>query len=191
MTGVQTCALPIFGPSDNPLELEVLARGVTWRAIYAPEALDQPDRLAQLHTWQAAGEQARIYANVPLKLALVDRREALLPLTADSQGAENTAILVHPSSLLATLGLLFDMLWEQSLPLTSAGTQANRSAGGLQDVDRALLQLLTAGVKDQAIARRLDISLRTVRRRLANLMSEAGVASRFQLGILAAQRGWV
>ena len=182
---------PYLGPSDNPLELEVLARGVTWRAIYAPEALDQPDRLAQLHTWQAAGEQARIYADVPLKLALVDRREALLPLTADSQGAENTAILVHPSSLLATLGLLFDMLWEQSLPLTSAGTQANRSAGGLQDVDRALLQLLTAGVKDQAIARRLDISLRTVRRRLANLMSEAGVASRFQLGMLAAQRGWV
>ncbi|HKC28704.1 MAG TPA: helix-turn-helix domain-containing protein [Jatrophihabitans sp.] len=182
---------PYLGPVDNPLEMEVLARGVSWRAIYAPEALDQPDRLFQLHAWQAAGEQARIYNNVPLKLALVDRREALLPLTADSQGAENTAILVHPSSLLATLGLLFDMLWDQSLPLSAGAPDADAPAGGLPDIDRALLQLLTAGVKDQAIARQLGVSLRTVRRRLANLMSESGVASRFQLGVLAAHRGWI
>jgi DNA-binding NarL/FixJ family response regulator len=51
--------------------------------------------------------------------------------------------------------------------------------------------LLTAGVKDQAIARQLGVSLRTIRRRLANLMREAGAVSRFQLGMLAGRRGWV
>lgn len=182
---------PYIGPMDNPLELEVLARGINWRAIYAPEALDQPDRLAQLGVWKAAGEQARICANVPLKLLLVDRRVALLPLTADSRGAENTAILVHPSSLLTTLGLLFDMLWEQSLPLASGAGDVHAPPDGLQDVDRSLLQLLTAGVKDQAIARQLGISLRTVRRRTANLMTDTGVTSRFQLGVLASRRGWI
>jgi predicted transcriptional regulator len=182
---------PYLGPLDNPLEVEVLARGVSWRAIYAPEALDQPDRLEQLRAWHAAGEQARICTNVPLKLVLVDRRAALLPLTLDSQGAENTAILVHPSSLLATLGLLFDMLWDQSLPLTPGTENDGAASNELEDIDRALLQLLTAGVKDQAIARQLGVSLRTIRRRLANLMREAGAVSRFQLGMLAGRRGWV
>lgn len=182
---------PYLGPLDNPLELEVLARGINWRAIYAPEALDQPDRLAQLDVWKAAGEQARVCANVPLKLLLVDRRVALLPLTADSQGAENTAILVHPSSLLTTLGLLFDMLWVQSLSLASADGHDHAPPDGLPDLDRSLLQLLTVGVKDQAIARQLGVSLRTVRRRTANLMSEAGVTSRFQLGVAASRRGWI
>lgn len=179
---------PYLGPMDNPLELDALARGVTWRAIYAPEGLDQQNRLAHLRRWQAAGEQARICARVPLKLAMVDRSVALLPLTADARGVENTSILVHPSSLLATLAMLFDMLWEQSIPF---GATDPVSSGGLEDVDRALLQLLTAGVKDQAIARQLGISLRTVRRRLANVMTAAGVTSRFQLGMMAAQRGWV
>jgi predicted ArsR family transcriptional regulator len=181
---------PYLGPMDNPLELDALARGVTWRAIYAPEGLEQSDRLAQLRAWQAAGEQARICAKVPLKLAMVDRNVALLPFTTDAHGAQNTAILVHPSSLLTTLAMLFDMLWDQSLPLTP-GPDGPAPAGEIEDVDRALLQLLTAGVKDQAIARQLGISLRTVRRRLANLMSAAGVTSRFQLGMMATQRGWV
>jgi len=48
-----------------------------------------------------------------------------------------------------------------------------------------------AGFKDQAIARNLDVSLRTVRRRLSNLMAAHGLTSRFQLGQLAVQRGWV
>jgi DNA-binding Lrp family transcriptional regulator len=181
---------PYLGPADNPLEMDALARGVTWRAIYAPEAFEPPERLAQLRTWQAAGEQARVCAQVPIKLLIVDRSVALLPLTADARSAEqHTAILVHPSSLLTTLLMLFDMLWEQSLPLDSRG--ATTPAAGHDDFDRTLLQLLTAGVKDQAIARQLGVSLRTVRRRLSHLMAQAGVVSRFQLGTLAAQRGWV
>lgn len=181
---------PYLGPADNPLEMDALARGVSWRAIYAPEGFEAPERLAQLRGWQAAGEQARVCAQVPLKLLIVDRNVALLPLTADARSAEqHTAILVHPSSLLTTLLMLFDILWAQSLPLDARGSAA--AAAERDDFDRALLQLLTAGVKDQAIARQLGVSLRTVRRRLANLMADAGVASRFQLGMLAAQRGWV
>lgn len=181
---------PYLGPADNPLELDALARGVSWRAIYAPEGFEAPERLAQLRGWQAAGEQARVCAQVPLKLLIVDRNVALLPLTADARSAEqHTAILVHPSSLLTTLLMLFDILWAQSLPLDARGSPA--AADERDEFDRALLQLLTAGVKDQAIARQLGVSLRTVRRRLANLMADAGVASRFQLGMLAAQRGWV
>ena len=183
---------PYIGPAGNPLEVDVLSRGVTWKAVYAPEALEMPERMAQLRVWQEAGEQARVCNHVPLKLVMVDRALALLPLTADSEteSEEHTAILVHPCSLLTTLGMLFDMLWEQSLPLRWTGP-LTASDTGLDEIDRTVLQLLTAGFKDQAIARNLEVSLRTVRRRLSNLMAAHGLTSRFQLGQLAVRRGWV
>lgn len=182
---------PYIGPPENPLEFDALSRGVSWKAVYTPEALQLPERLAQLRSWQEAGEQARVYAHVPLKLAMVDGTLALLPLTADGQSEteEHIAILVHPCSLLTTLGMLFDMLWEQSLPLRWTGP-FTASDTGLDEIDRAMLQLLTAGFKDQAVARNLDVSIRTVRRRISNLMAAHGLTSRFQLGQLAIQRGW-
>jgi DNA-binding Lrp family transcriptional regulator len=183
---------PYIGPAENPLEVGVLSRGVTWKAVYAPEALELPERMAQLRIWQEAGEQARVCAHVPLKLVMVDRALALLPLTADgeTETEEHTAILVHPCSLLTTLGMLFDMLWEQSHPLRWTGLLTAPDTG-LDEIDRMVLQMLTAGFKDQTIARNLDVSLRTVRRRLSGLMVAHGLTSRFQLGQLAVQRGWV
>jgi DNA-binding NarL/FixJ family response regulator len=40
------------------------------------------------------------------------------------------------------------------------------------------------------IARSLGVSLRTVRRRIAELLAELGVESRFQAGAEAVRRGW-
>jgi DNA-binding NarL/FixJ family response regulator len=54
-----------------------------------------------------------------------------------------------------------------------------------------LLAYLNAGLTDEAIARELDVSERTVGRRISRLQDMLGVASRFQLGSQAARRGWV
>ena len=48
--------------------------------------------------------------------------------------------------------------------------------------DDALIRMLALGAKDEMIARTLHIGLRTVRRRIAALMDQYGVATRFQLG---------
>ena len=56
---------------------------------------------------------------------------------------------------------------------------------------RFLLRQLAAGAKDEQIARTLGVSLRTVRRRIADLMTELGADSRFQAGVEAARRGWL
>jgi DNA-binding Lrp family transcriptional regulator len=184
---------PYIGSPDNPLELDTLRRKVTWRAIYAPEGLSLPGRLGQLRTWQEAGEQARVHPRVPLKLVVADRVLALLPLTSDGRGADHTAIIVRPCSLLTALGMLFDTLWAQSLPVgrgpaPDGGTPLEAQPMQLADTD--LVRLLTAGFKDEAIARQLGVSLRTVRRRIGQLMKDNGATSRFQLGLLAARRGW-
>jgi DNA-binding NarL/FixJ family response regulator len=60
-----------------------------------------------------------------------------------------------------------------------------------RDLRRFLLQQLAAGAKDEQIARSLDLSLRTVRRRIADVMSDLGADSRFQAGVEAARRGWI
>jgi DNA-binding NarL/FixJ family response regulator len=47
--------------------------------------------------------------------------------------------------------------------------------------------MLADGYTDEATARRLGVSIRTVRRNTAELMTLLGARSRFQAGIYAAQ----
>jgi DNA-binding NarL/FixJ family response regulator len=54
-----------------------------------------------------------------------------------------------------------------------------------------LLELLADGLKDEAVARALGVSVRTVRRMVAELMNRLDARSRFQAAILAKQRGWL
>ena len=51
-----------------------------------------------------------------------------------------------------------------------------------------MLDLLQMGMKDESIARQLGVSLRTVRRRIADLMDDLGASTRFQAGAEAARR---
>ncbi|MFC7641848.1 helix-turn-helix domain-containing protein [Streptosporangium lutulentum] len=51
-----------------------------------------------------------------------------------------------------------------------------------------MLALLAAGLKDDAIARQLDVSLRTVQRRVRSLCDHLGAGTRFQAGLLAAHQ---
>jgi DNA-binding NarL/FixJ family response regulator len=67
------------------------------------------------------------------------------------------------------------------------------SLGGDQreEGQRDILELLMLGAKDEAIARHLGVSLRTVRRRVADLMDDLGTGTRFQAGMEAVRRGWL
>lgn len=57
--------------------------------------------------------------------------------------------------------------------------------------EKALLGLLDTGLTDEAAARQLGVSVRTVRRQMAALMGKLGASSRFQAGHKAAERGWL
>ncbi|MBZ5735679.1 LuxR C-terminal-related transcriptional regulator [Nocardioides sp. TRM66260-LWL] len=54
-----------------------------------------------------------------------------------------------------------------------------------------ILEQLAVGAQDDQIARLLGVSLRTVRRRVADVMAELGAESRFQAGVEAVRRGWL
>jgi DNA-binding NarL/FixJ family response regulator len=57
--------------------------------------------------------------------------------------------------------------------------------------DCELLRMLSVGAQDEEVARELGISVRTVRRRLAELMTGIDARSRFQAGFQVATREWL
>lgn len=168
-----------YPPGINPHELEALARGVRYRVIYDAEALEIPGQFEFLERHRDAGEEVRVLTDAPIKLAIADHRFGLVPVHNPAPVLQG-AVLVHESSLLDALMSLFEMCWERASPLTGAV-----SAPGEEGDDQRLLSLLTAGLKDEAIARQMGIGVRTVRRRIAEVMHRSGARTRFQAGALA------
>lgn len=161
---------------------DLLRQGVTVRGIYAPEALELPGALEAAHDAVRAGEQSRVHADLPMKLAIGDRRLAILPLSAAE--VVDAALCIRPSALLDALVQLFDLLWAEGTPIV-AGER------GSEFSDKELAALLASGAKDDVVARHLGASTRTLSRRVAQMMDHLHVRTRFQAGVQAVRRGWI
>ncbi len=72
-----------------------------------------------------------------------------------------------------------------------AGVLQRPSAVGPSDLERELLRLLAQGLTDATVAKRLNVSLRTERRMVADLMRRLGASGRFEAGVKAARRRWI
>ena len=173
------------GRGVNDVGAQRIADGVVYRTVYDRCLLEDPDTLARVRRELAGGEQGRVLAGVPLKLALADRRLALLPLLDAEAGRPQAAVLVRPSVLLDSLAALFEALWARAVPLRE---------GPSEQADPELKQvvaLLATGLTDAGIARHLGTSERTVRRRIAAALEALGAETRFQAGLQAQQQGWL
>ena len=179
--------------AENTAEGAAVARGVQYRAILERAMLDEePELFHEIVDAQAAGEQVRLIDRLPLKLVIVDREVAFLPLIGDSDPATTGAIVVRQSALLDGLVALFEAKWEQSIPVVTAADAVHEAAaGGIDDLDTRILSLLLTGLTDQAVALKAETSLRTVQRRIRYLMDRTGADTRLQLGYHAARMGWV
>jgi DNA-binding CsgD family transcriptional regulator len=174
----------------NPVERELLGRGVLYRVIYDPGGLSGfHDLRADLEDSASRGEQSRVMPGVPTKLVLADDRIALIPLQAAPSVIESI-VVVHPSALLQALGALFESLWARALPLTLRPDGPLAEEGPTTD-EKRLVTLLISGVPDVVIARQLGISYRTFQRRLHGLMGRLGAETRFQAGVRATMLGWI
>ncbi len=163
-------------------------RGAPTRGIYGPLAFEEPGMLEHTRRAIADGEQARM-GQVPVKLAIADSRTAMLPLVSDENRAVESALVVHPSALLDALVGLFEVLWQTAVPLRLSTDNSIEAESWPQPSDRAVLALLAVGMKDDAIARQLGLSPRTVQRRVQELSGRLGARTRFHAGFLAAQQG--
>ncbi|GAA3007109.1 helix-turn-helix transcriptional regulator [Actinokineospora diospyrosa] len=174
-------------PVQNDQELIALGRGVRYRSLYHGPALALPGHYEQMMACIEAGEQARTLASAPMKMMIVDRQIALMPVSFAS-AETRTRLLVHAAPLVEGLVMCFEALWDQAAPVL--GGTAERTPT-LSERDRQVLSLMAAGLKDQAIARALGVAQRTVVRRIGEMMTTLGADTRFQAGLLAARRGWL
>lgn len=166
------------GPEDLvpwPPEMEGLSRGVRMRVVYGRAAIEEQTQ-ALLREPILAGEEARVLDAVPLRLLLVDDELAMLP-THTGRPLSDGLLVVRQGALLDALSRLFEATWVQALPLTMSAEPEQDST------DETLVALLAAGLGDQAVARHLGVGLRTVQRRIQELMQSLHAATRFQAGV--------
>lgn len=176
---------------EEPRMVAAVARAIESgrrsRAIYPVRVLeDAPQALAQRIE---VGEEVRLVAEVPSRLAIIGDAGALVPEVWGE--TNNRRVLVRQPGLRAALTALFEELWSRGVVLPGATPGGRRTPLDRLDNRRLLLDQLAHGAKDEQMARTLGISLRTVRRRVAELLDELGVESRFQAGAEAVRRGWI
>jgi DNA-binding CsgD family transcriptional regulator len=186
----------------NPVQTGLLRKGVRYRTIYVPEAFDHAGALDEVGSLVKAGEEARVLPALPFKMAIVDRWLAVMPLHMDLPLTRG--VLIRGSTMVVALVELFERLWQEALPIwpPAPGDDAPEPADDpgrgeeqkwaeLSPEHRRLLAMLSAGLKDDAIARQFGTSPRSLRRRLRGLLDELNAETRFQAGAQASRRGLV
>lgn len=195
-TGEIAAFVPGGGQSEQhleaarPLDTATSGRGVRLRYIFLDSCRNSTATREYVAWLGERGGLVRTVPRLPLRMLIYDRCRAIVPM--DAAAADRGALVLEGTGALTGLLALFEQTWQQAKPL---GESAAEAAGGhgspLTSPERAVLDLLTEGFTDEAIARQLGVSVRTVRRVTADLMQRLGARSRFEAGVLAAGKGWV
>src|SRR5262249_22596626 len=80
---------------------------------------------------------------------------------------------------------VFEHIWERAIAVTTPEYDEHV----FEEIELSIMSELAHGRTDEAIARRLGISTRTLRRYLTVLCTRPGVETRFRLGRAAARLG--
>ena len=180
---MSTRAAAIAGPigAVRKTDLDNVRRGVRYRVLVPDPARTAPQLAAQLGALSLAGGTVRTVPDVPTDAIVVDRRVAVMP-------SERGIAAFQLPSVVTTTVELFERVWAGAAPLNPSALPESTE---LTLRERHLLSLLFSGSTDETAAAQLDISVRTVRRTVADIMNRLGARSRFQAGAKAAERGWL
>jgi DNA-binding CsgD family transcriptional regulator len=178
--------LPDAMEASKPLNLAALERGVSMRCVYQESYRNDPCTVAYAQLLTDNGGQVRTVPAVPMQMVIVDRCVALVPLAPAHP--RDGAIEVRNQGMLAAICSLFEQVWGVGTPL---GSVPRRDGHGLSPQESEILRLLSTGHTDESVARRLDLSVRTVRRTIAEMHDRLSASSRFQAGVNAVRHGWL
>lgn len=166
-----------------PVIESAVASGRSCRGIYPLTVLRHSPEM--VHRRLDAGEEIRLVPEVPTYLMVIGATHATFP---DPLGAvEHPEIIVRQRGIVELASRYFNELWRRAVPVAEFD-EGPGIGGGERTL---LLEELASGAQDEQIARRLGVSLRTVRRRVADLFTELDASSRFEAGVEAVRRGWL
>ena len=172
----------------RPLDAEVLERGVKVRLAYQDSLLSDSRNLEYAKWLASVGALIRRAPVLPPRFMVIDRTTAFIPTARERPVGQ--AMLIREPAIVALLIELFETTWAAAEPLENE-TQASLEQQIPTAQEFALLRILAAGSTDEAAAKKLGVSVRTVRRIMADLMERLGATSRFEAGHRATQRGWL
>jgi DNA-binding CsgD family transcriptional regulator len=157
------------------------------RALYQQVALRDRHTRSYLTELADNGAKVRFTTSVPGRSLVIDRKIVILPIPTDDPAKLGLAVVREPN-VIAWMVSTFEQLWAEAQTLEDALSR-DQDEPDLDQTRTAILRLMAEGEKDEAISRRLSISVRTCRRQIADYMSQVGATSRFQAGVIAARAG--
>jgi DNA-binding CsgD family transcriptional regulator/sugar-specific transcriptional regulator TrmB len=177
----------VIRPVESSPDAPLLERGIKMRAIYLQNMMESRGANEYAASIHRLGGEVRATPTLPMRLLIFDQEIAVMPMDPDNHSA---GAVIHRSPAVVNIATaLFDAYWARSSELFAPDDRDNESP--LTPHEAEVLRLLAGGAKDEQVARLLGISLRTARRITANLSERLDAASRFELGVAAAKRGWV
>ncbi|MEJ1091032.1 helix-turn-helix transcriptional regulator [Microbacterium istanbulense] len=176
---------------DENVEEELARqRGIRYRYVLERSRLEAPGMLEAVRGAIQGGLEVRVAGELPTRMIVVDRTIAMVPAAADGEDQSTGALLLHAGGLIGLALSLFERTWQSAAHLV-AGEVSGVDEVDLDVEEREVLVLMDAGLTDRAIGQRMGTSVRTVQRRVRELMDRADVETRLQLGVAAVRRGWL
>ena len=158
--------------------------GVAIYKLYTPQVLANPENSRRLAEISALGARVRIYSGELAHEAIVIDRKVAILAGPPVAGVRSYSVVQVPE-VVAAVRSLYQATWESAADLRSVLDVPPP----VDDEGLAILRMLAAGRKDESAARGLRMSVRTYRRRVADLMELLGADSRFQAGVRAKALG--
>ncbi|MFE7530341.1 LuxR C-terminal-related transcriptional regulator [Kitasatospora sp. NPDC057542] len=194
----RACAVEVFSAhpgvfseqaveSSLPQDLELLRRGVRMRTLYQhPVRTNRPMR-ELIGTLTAEGCEVRTCEEIHDRTVIFDRETAFIPNRFGDPGA----VVIREPSVVDLLYRGLEQLWAAATACPEDARPARTTDVLDEEIKRAIVRMLADGARDETIARRLGVSLRTCRRHIAEVMERLDASSRFQAGVRAADVGWL
>ncbi|WP_329005240.1 LuxR C-terminal-related transcriptional regulator [Kribbella sp. NBC_00709] len=173
--------------ADNSPDFDMLERGIKIKTVYLQSMAASKQAIEYASKMHRLGCEIRATPTLPMRLLIVDQEIAIMPMDPDSPTA---GAVIHRTPAVVSVAIaLFDAYWSRGTEMFDPDDRDDDAP--LTPHEAEVLRLLAGGAKDEQVARLLGISLRTARRITANLSDRLDAASRFELGVAAAKRGWV
>ncbi|HVV21706.1 MAG TPA: DNA-binding response regulator [Pseudonocardiaceae bacterium] len=177
-TNMSTWAVAHARRSAKELIRTRMGEGVRMQKMYNPGAVADPRDAEHLLQATDLGVAVRI---CPTALAhetiIIDRKVAIVAGAAVA-GVRDYTVITAPE-VVAGVRSLFLATWAGATDLQEFLPSAPPE---VDEQGLAILRHLSAGLKDETAARSMGVSVRTYRRRVAELMTLLGAESRFQAG---------
>ncbi|MGW7303388.1 LuxR C-terminal-related transcriptional regulator [Streptomyces sp. NPDC054829] len=163
----------------------MLRRGVRMRTLYQHTAQFSPGTRTYVDRVTRLGAEVRTLDDRIMRFLVFDRKIAVIAVQDDN----NAAVVVRDPDIVHFTVSAFELVWDRAQTFPTRWDNEELAAIA-DELKVRIFRLLSEGLTDQVIAKRMGMSVRTCRRHIAEVMSRLGAESRFQAGYLLGTGGW-